>query len=173
MKGEADEDAGGEADKGAEEAGEAGTDHAVDAGEVFGGEVADGEGALGMEYEDAAAFSTAAGEAKAEDDEAGKEEEEGAVGEGGEEGVLPFEIGGERVGVGGPEEDGEGGEDSRAGEGEDDKQDGEQAVALAGLADGIKDGGVWRGFCALYGVGVIVLAILCISGLYHKPPVNM
>lgn len=75
--------------------------------------------------------------------------------------------------VGGPEEYGEGGDDSRTGEGEDDQQVGEQAVALAGLANGIKDDGVWCAFCALYGVGVIVLAVFCISGLYHKPPVNM
>ena len=106
MQGPANEDARGQTDERDEEAGETGTDHTVNAGEVFRREVADGKDTLRLEDKDTPAIALATGEIEAEKGDAGDEQDKGAIAQNGEQGILPFEIGRERMSVSRPEKDG-------------------------------------------------------------------
>lgn len=118
MKGPADEDSGGEADKGDSEAGEAGGDHADDGMEVFGREVTHNKSAgVSVKEQNAVTVAVTAGKQEADEGDARQEEEKGAIAEGGEQSVLPFEVGSERMGIGGPEAKSGDGEQNRAASG--------------------------------------------------------
>ncbi len=167
MESPADKDAGGEADEGNEKTGKVGTDHAIDGVEVFGREVTDGEGTLGLENEDTLATALATGEVEASEDDAGNEQDEGAIAEGSEEGILPFEVRGEGVGIGRLKAISDKGEQDGAEKSEDDEEGGEQAGATSGLWGRIEDNRV-RG-----GGKYVVFDGLCVArvaGLYHILP---
>ena len=166
MESPADEDAGEEADKSDEETGEVGTNHAIDGVEVFGREVTDGEDTLWLEYEDTLAATLTTGEVEAHEDDAGNEQDEGAVAVGSEEGILPFEVGGEGVGIGRLKAIGGKCEQGGAEKSEDGEKAGEQAGATSGLRGGI-EGDRARGgkYVVLDG-----LCVTRIAGLYHMLP---
>ncbi len=151
VQGPPNEDARGEAGKSAEEAGEAGGDHAIGAVKVLRREVANGENIVRIEDEYAVTLPAARREVEACESDAGDKEDEGAIAENSKESVLPFEIGSERMGIGGPKEDSGQSKKGRTGEREDDEDNGEQAVVPRGLMRGIKDSSTRRGVHAARG----------------------
>ena len=168
VNGPTNEDGGGEASEGYGKAGDAGGGHAGDGMKAFGREIADGEGAMmGVEYEDAVAVAMAAGEEEADKGYIDYKKEEGAVAKGGKEGILPFEVGGEVVGVGGPETKGGNGEQGGAEASEKKEEGGEQAGATRGLSCRIEDGGTRVDGEYVVFDGLCVMRFSC---LYHMLP---
>lgn len=102
----ANKDTGSKSNERDDEAGEAGTDHTVDATKVFGREVAHGNDAARLEDENTPAVALATGQIEAEQSDAGDQQNKGAIAQDGEQGVLPFQIRCERMGIRRPEKDG-------------------------------------------------------------------
>jgi hypothetical protein len=135
---------------------------------AFGREVADGEGAvMVVENEDAVAVAMAVREEEADKGDADDEKEEGAVAEGGKEGVLPFEVGGEGVGVSRPEAKSGDAEQGGAEASEEKEEGGEQAGANGGLSCRIEDGGTRSDGEWVVFNGLCVMRFSC---LYHMLP---
>ena len=122
---------------------------------------------MGVEYEDAVAVTMAAGEEEADKGYADYKKEEAAIAKGGKQGILPFEVGGEVVDVGGPEAKGGDGEQGGAEAREKKEEDGEQAGATRGLSGRIEGGGARvDGECVVFD-GLCVMRFSC---LYHMLP---
>jgi hypothetical protein len=168
VDGPTNEDGGGEASEGNGKAGDAGGGHAGDSMKAFGREIADGKGALmSVEYKYAVAVAMATGEEEADKGDADYKKEEGDVAKCGKQGILPFEIGCEVMGVGRPEAKSGDGKQGGAEAREKKEECGEQARVTSGLPGRIEDGRTRANSECIVFDGLCVMRFSC---LYHMLP---